>query len=160
MQYVIVFARCVYKPSEDILIIKKIKPDWMRGRLNLPGGKIEKEETPEEAAIRELEEESGLEVADGLKPIYMGRITGSWGDVHCIRIPVSNREFGVHEDKGEEISWMPWSMLRGNRLLIPNLRVVIPLMAMGVQDWVVLDEGPSWDKETHTIGITVKSDKV
>ena len=62
--------------TDWVLIVKKDRPEWQKGRYNLPGGKIEEGEFPEEAAIRELEEEAGLKPI--MAPVLMGEITGSW----------------------------------------------------------------------------------
>ena len=43
----------------EVLLIEKKHPAWQAGRFNLPGGKIEDEETIHEAASRELLEETG-----------------------------------------------------------------------------------------------------
>lgn len=47
--------------AEDcVVLIEKIKPDWMMGLLNGVGGKIEGDETPLDAMVREYEEETGV----------------------------------------------------------------------------------------------------
>ncbi len=49
--------------SEDkkkVALIKKNKPSWQKGLLNGIGGKIEKDETPQMAIVREFEEETGV----------------------------------------------------------------------------------------------------
>lgn len=51
----------IERPGGEILLIRTHK--W-RGRLGLPGGKIERGETQEQALRRELREETGLEVRD------------------------------------------------------------------------------------------------
>ena len=50
---------CIPITRSRILLGRK-KTRWGAGKLNGFGGKIEKGETPEEAAVRELREESGL----------------------------------------------------------------------------------------------------
>ena len=47
------------KNREKILMCKRTKPPY-KGKLNLVGGKIEKDEDHLEAAYRELKEESGI----------------------------------------------------------------------------------------------------
>lgn len=46
-------AGCVLLKDNKILLLHRIKTDW----YELPGGKIDGDETPEETAKRELEEE-------------------------------------------------------------------------------------------------------
>lgn len=42
---------------------KRQTEDFLQGKLEFPGGKIEPHETPEKAALRELKEETGVEIA-------------------------------------------------------------------------------------------------
>lgn len=52
-------ATVICKRDGEILYVRKPKSKWA-----LPGGKIEVGETPEQAAVRELSEETGLEDLD------------------------------------------------------------------------------------------------
>jgi 8-oxo-dGTP diphosphatase len=54
----ITLAGCVITQNDSILLLKRIKTDW----YELPGGKIESGEKPEETAIRELKEEIGCDI--------------------------------------------------------------------------------------------------
>jgi len=45
---------------QTVLLIRKTKPAWQAGMLNGVGGKIEPDELPIDAMIREFEEETGL----------------------------------------------------------------------------------------------------
>ncbi len=74
-EYVLTFA--FDKRLESVWLIEKQKPEWQKGCLNGIGGKIEEGESPMEAAIRELKEESGLEV-DVLIPV--GEMSGTNND--------------------------------------------------------------------------------
>lgn len=156
-EYVVAYAKLVGPHSSDILVVLKNKPAWQKGRFNLVGGKIEEGETPIQAAERELMEEAGLRPASS--STLMGKITGSWGNVYCVRIPVFDREISQGPNETEIVAWVDWHELRQHPLLIPNLRVILPLCMMNCTGWVVLDEGPSWQESTHTISITVPSDK-
>ncbi len=44
----------------EVVLIRKLKPDWMAGCLNGVGGKIEPGEEPLEAMCREYHEEAGV----------------------------------------------------------------------------------------------------
>lgn len=49
----IALAGCVILKENSILLIHRIKKDW----YELPGGKVNESESPEQAAVRELREE-------------------------------------------------------------------------------------------------------
>lgn len=61
-EYVLGFA--FSRGQTDLLLIWKNRPEWQAGRLNGIGGKIEKNETPLQAMIREFKEETMLDVLD------------------------------------------------------------------------------------------------
>lgn len=58
MRYVVGFM--FDKELERVALIRKQKPEWQKGQLNGIGGKIEFNETPHEAMVREFREEAGL----------------------------------------------------------------------------------------------------
>jgi 8-oxo-dGTP pyrophosphatase MutT (NUDIX family) len=156
MEYVIVYARP--KQLGKVLLVLKNRPAWQAGRFNLPGGKIEPHETPEECAIRELKEETGYCKFYDFVAIR-GRISGPWGTVFCVEIPVNEDDPIVPaEGETEILEWHDWRFIKDSKLLIPNLRVIIPLMMTGCKGWSVVDVGPSWAESHHTITITVPCD--
>jgi ADP-ribose pyrophosphatase YjhB (NUDIX family) len=61
----------VHDAAGRLLLIQR-GHDPHRGRWSLPGGRIEAGESPEQAVVREVREETGLEVVPG-RPI--GRVT-------------------------------------------------------------------------------------
>lgn len=61
MKYVLGFIVC--RETQEILLIRKLKPEWQKDKLNGIGGKVEDKETPEYAMYREAKEETGLEIS-------------------------------------------------------------------------------------------------
>lgn len=53
----------INKEKNKVLLIRKTNPEWQRGLLNAIGGKIELEELPISAMVREFEEETGLKTS-------------------------------------------------------------------------------------------------
>lgn len=49
-----------FNAFEEVLLIRKNRPEWQKGKLNGIGGHIEKGETPLEAMEREFGEETGI----------------------------------------------------------------------------------------------------
>lgn len=58
-------VRCFLVQDEKVVCIKYKTGEI--GYLDIPGGKIEEGETPEEASIREVYEETGMKVSDLVK---------------------------------------------------------------------------------------------
>ena len=52
--------RMLYKEDHSFLVIDRLKKDWPG--INFPGGHVEANESVEESAIREMKEETGLNV--------------------------------------------------------------------------------------------------
>jgi 8-oxo-dGTP diphosphatase len=50
--------------GKNIVLVKKDRPDYLKGKFNGPGGKIEKGETPAQAIEREYFEETGLRITN------------------------------------------------------------------------------------------------
>ncbi len=64
-------VRCFYIKDNQVLALKLNDRNSKPGYFDIPGGKIEDNETMEQAVIREYEEETGLTVTN---PIYRGVI--------------------------------------------------------------------------------------
>lgn len=68
---VVVVAGALYDQGR-LLAARRSAPAELAGRWELPGGKLEPGESPEEALVRELREELGIETEPG------ERIPGEW----------------------------------------------------------------------------------
>lgn len=152
IEYVIVYVACdFYKELQrSILLVTKPEGSMHAGCLNFPGGKIQTNESPLDAALRELEEEVGVR---GTFPKSLGAIIPSNKEyilgetqfiVHIIaaicpseayinrELPMKPRWYTIPEiinnDKADE------------RKLVPNLRTIIPLCICNVLDFIVQDD--------------------
>ena len=94
-------ATVICRKDDRVLYVRKTKSKWA-----LPGGKIESGETPTEAAVRELEEETGL-VADDL--IYLARFEKD-DTVHFVFIFML--QSGEKPSPKNEIAACKWSPRR------------------------------------------------
>lgn len=54
----IIIAGCLIARKDKILLLHRMETDW----FEVPGGKVDDGETNEEAAVREIKEELGLDV--------------------------------------------------------------------------------------------------
>lgn len=161
-EYVLVYAEVVnwQKQYARVFVIqRKNRPEWQKGRLNFPGGHIEAGEDPVTAAVRELKEETGLEPAPGFKPSLLGKIEAAHDRVYCVHVFVNDQPIVPREGETEVSFFTTYEEVKDDKDLIPNLRVIIPIMQKGLTDWLIWDDEPSWDKLTHTFSITVKSDR-
>ena len=147
MNFVIIYA---YDPKipDKVLLIKKDSPDFMKGLLNFPGGKIDKNESALECAVRELKEETGL---TALSASVAGKVISKEDLIYCVKIKVdSSQEINPDQDETEPVNWFDMKILDDNSL-IPNLRVMIPLLRKDVSDWQLIDWSASWYGETHKV---------
>jgi 8-oxo-dGTP diphosphatase len=124
--YVVGFA---VDPSSDMaLLVRKNRPDWQAGRLNGIGGHIEAGETPEQAMVREFQEETGL-VHRIWQPMLRMAFPGA--EVWFYRAHVTARFMqGAKTLTDEPIERHAiTSLLRPYSDALPNLRWLLPLAA-------------------------------
>jgi 8-oxo-dGTP pyrophosphatase MutT (NUDIX family) len=168
-RYVLVHAVSVDRSFDEnsVLLVKKNKPEWQKGFLNLLGGSVEPGELPERAAVRELFEESGLEPFSNTwekeKPqvtvVEMGRIDAANETVHCFRIFVSSVDLNPRPSETEIVRWYNWQSVKDDSRLLPSTRVILPLMMNGVHNWQMTVPETFMNKEFNTVYLTVPSNK-
>lgn len=149
MEYVIIDVRRAWDASDDILVVEKHRPNWQKGRLNLVGGKIEPGESIDMAARRELLEETGYFAAS---IAARGRLIDGSSNIWCITAKVyTDNQPTPQKDETERPFWYAWKECMADPRLIPNLRVIIPMMRYGVTDFEVYDEYRSKQEGRHKI---------
>jgi 8-oxo-dGTP diphosphatase len=133
-------AGLYYDPNTEMAVfIRKNRPVFMKGRLNLPGGHVEDGETPAEAMAREFKEEVDIQTAPD-----------QWR--HTITLQDEKNEWVVHffmaEGDGSAAKTMTdepverydaWNMPFD---ALPNLRWIVPLS----MDKMVVQPILLWDK--------------
>lgn len=112
--------------GQRVALIRKIRPDWQKGKLNAIGGKIEKNETPLKAMIREFKEEAGVEITDWREfCFYDGGDSFGYG-VHFFSALTENIfKVKTMEDEKVETFWV--DDLVGYEMKIYNLNWLIPM---------------------------------
>lgn len=164
IEYVVVYPYTVEQNNTRLPLILKKQPPHLEGMLNLPGGKINPGEHPVDAGVRELKEETGLEQVSEYDPMcycpaeHLGVIQGTRCVIHCVRVPISMRqELNPSPGEIEEVRWFPFPDLLNLPNLMPNLRVVIPLMDRGAKDWKLEDFDGNWRKKVyHMVNLLFK----
>lgn len=158
VEYVLVHAKVKWHEPMVLLVLKK-RPSWMEGRLNLVGGKVEKGETPQQAALRELKEESGFEVKDDMIS-KLGIILGVNCIVHCFSASVGDKIDPKPRDEEDElVAWHYWEKAKDDYRLMPNLRIIIPLLEMESSGWQITDQQSSVDVNWHPISVDLFIEK-
>ncbi|MFB6292377.1 MAG: NUDIX hydrolase [Candidatus Nanohaloarchaea archaeon] len=108
----------------EILLVHREDEGWW----DLPGGKVEEDESPTEAAVREAREEIGVEV-ELEKPFFSGEFQHS-GELFLWHGYLARLEEGVPEAHGEKFSDVEW--FSGEELdeleLAPNLGQILPAL--------------------------------
>lgn len=111
-----------------VVLIRKQKPAWQKGRLNGVGGKIEQGETPLEAMRREFAEEAGKNVTDWepLATLHVPLIAPPRGGVvHFFRAFGDFNE--IQSMTEERIAVRTIYLVLQDPTLMPNLRFLIML---------------------------------
>jgi 8-oxo-dGTP diphosphatase len=141
--YVVGFVFC----GDEVLLIRKARPTWQAGRLNGVGGHIEAGETPEQAMVREFEEETGWRI-EGWE--HFVTLTGDDSDAD--RQAAGGTKFGVwffstqvvpeqipavNIVTDEPTAWFKVTALPDE--VLPNLRWLVPLAYHAHRyDWPLL----------------------
>ncbi len=98
-------ASCFCEADHKILFLKRMAHKPHGQKWCLPGGKLEKGETPRQAAIREIAEEVGLNIRSGIKKV--GKIYIDFDQIqyvfhmfayHFTKTPPIILEEGAHEE--------------------------------------------------------------
>jgi len=104
----VLVAACVLVDDDGaVLITKRPEGKPLAGLWEFPGGKVEADETPEQALVRELKEELGIDVAaPGLTPLTFA--SHSYPAFHLLMpVYLCRRWSGdVAANEGQGLAWV------------------------------------------------------
>ena len=116
--------------ENNLVLIRKLKPDFLKGMLNGVGGKIESHETPLEAIEREFREETGLNIA---WEQWQHKLSLTKDNEYFLYIFKANTPnlIGASTREKEEVGIYALSSVLhpANYLnIVPNLKWIIPML--------------------------------
>jgi len=132
MKTILVSAVALIDVDGRILLTQRPEGKSMAGLWEFPGGKVEPDETPEIALIRELEEELGINTwASCLAPLTFA--SHSYDDFHLLMPLFACRKWdGIpHGREGQALKWVHAKDLKS----YPMPPADIPLIPV-LRDWL------------------------
>ena len=132
MKIILVSAVALIDIDGRILLAQRPEGKSMAGLWEFPGGKVEENETPEVALIRELQEELGIDTWEScLAPLTFA--SHSYDDFHLLMTLFACRKWnGTPQGReGQTLKWVTASKLRD----YPMPAADIPLIPI-LRDWL------------------------
>lgn len=132
MPIVLVAAAALIDPDGRVLLAQRPEGKSMAGLWEFPGGKVEPNETPEAALIRELHEELGIETwASCLAPLTFA--SHAYAGFHLLMPLFACRKWGgiASSREGQALAWVRPERLRD----YPMPPADLPLIPI-LRDWL------------------------
>ena len=132
MKIVLVSAVALIDADGRVLLAQRPRGKSLEGLWEFPGGKVEPNETPESALVRELHEELGIETWDScLAPLTFASHT--YDDFHLLMPLFACRKWNgiVQGNEGQELAWVHAKDLKN----YPMPPADIPLIPI-LRDWL------------------------
>ena len=87
-----------------VLLIHKNRPDWMKGKLNGIGGKLEDGESMLQCIVREIHEETGLDTAES-EWVRLGDLGSDDWQMDVFTMRHTGKESDARTMEDEEVEW-------------------------------------------------------
>ncbi len=123
-------------PFDEVALIEKKRPCYLAGKLNGIGGGVERGETPEQAMVREMREESGVETSP-----YDWKLFATLNTERHDRIDflysTCDHAVKLQTLTDEPVGWLALSDIQDSPKLNPNLHFFIPMALLHIKGWNV-----------------------
>lgn len=96
-------AGCVLKKDDMYLLVQEKNPK-VYGKWNLPAGYVDADETPVQAAIREVQEETGL-IVEAKKEIFTEQLLDAGREFHIFSADIMSGELRPQPDEILDAQW-------------------------------------------------------
>ncbi|WP_370931561.1 8-oxo-dGTP diphosphatase MutT [Bartonella sp. DGB1] len=108
MKKIILVSSCaLINPQRQILLTKRPEGKPMAGYWEFPGGKLEAQEMPEQAIIREIKEEININItADNLIPLTFASHAYKEFNLILFLYLCHNYTGTLKNNEGQEIAWV------------------------------------------------------
>ena len=126
-------VRCYLIKDNEVVVTKYKKGNKKEGYYDIPGGKIEEGESPKQTAIREMKEETGIEIQN-LK--YKGIMTIEYPDRLFIVDTFLTKEYEGEPQEFEENTseWIDIDELLKKEKILSNIILLDKFLIKGLID--------------------------
>lgn len=126
-------VRCYLIKDNEVVVTKYKKGNKKEGYYDIPGGKIEEGESPKQTAIREMKEETGIEIQN-LK--YKGIMTIEYPDRLFIFDTFITKEYEGEPQEFEENTseWIDIDKLLKKEKILSNIILLDKFLIKGLID--------------------------
>lgn len=127
MAKTITVVGAVFSTDECVLAFRRSADRSAGGKWEFPGGKVELDETPEEALRREIQEELGLDITVGRLIDRSSTVVGeNTIDLACYFVAAN--ELPTQSSDHDEIVWQPFSDIRELDWAAPDVPAIEALL--------------------------------
>ena len=153
-------VRCYLIKDNEVVVTKYKKGNKKEGYYDIPGGKIEEGESPKQTAIREMKEETGIEIQN-LK--YKGIMTIEYPDRMFILDTFISKEYEGEPQEFEENTseWIDIDELLKKEKILSNIILLDKFLIKGL-----IDDNRNFnlhikvDEEENILGIDYNLEKI
>lgn len=153
-------VRCYLIKDNEVVVTKYKKGNKKEGYYDIPGGKIEEGESPKQTAIREMKEETGIEIQN-LK--YKGIMTIEYPDRLFIFDTFITKEYEGEPQEFEENTseWIDIDELLKKEKILSNIILLDKFLIKGL-----IDDNRNFnlhikvDKQENILGIDYNLEKI